>query len=49
MVIIVETKFLGNSLAIQLTSKVRQKIGISEGTKFKIWRSDGKIKLESVK
>jgi len=46
---IVEVKMHGNSVGIHLSSNTRRKIGIPLKTKFKIWRSDGKIKLESVK
>ena len=34
---------------ISIPSKIRKEIGLPIGTIFKIWRSDGKVKLESVK
>jgi len=45
---IANSRMLVNMFVIHITSAIRKKIGIPEGTKFKIWREGSKIKLESV-
>ena len=44
----VEMKEVAYMKVIHLPAKIRKRIGIPEGTKFKIWREEDKIKLESV-
>ena len=44
----VQMKEVAYMKVIHIPANIRKKIGIPEGTKFKIWRDGNKIKLESV-